>query len=84
MEIDLGAFFEALVAGFGEEFGDVEADLSQEEIPIPEGIGMDIFMFVRGDRMLMLMVMWPLGENPGVDARELADAMDDRAAAAFQ
>lgn len=83
MEIDLGAFFDALIAGFGEEFGDIETDLSEEEMQMPDGIGMDIYMFVRGERMLMLMVMWPLGEDPGVDARELADTMDDRAAAAF-
>ncbi len=83
MEIDLGAFSDTLIAGFGEEFGDVETDLSGEEMQVPDGIGMDIYMFVRGERMLMLMVMWPLDEDPGVDARELADTMDGRAAAAF-
>jgi hypothetical protein len=83
MEIDLAGLFDALLSDFGEEFGAVDAELSQEEIPIPDGIGMDAYMFVRGERMLMLMVMWPLGENPGVDARELADTMDGRAAAAF-
>jgi hypothetical protein len=83
MEINFGEFFEALASDFGEEFGDFEAELSPEEIPFPDGIGMDVYMFVRGERMLMLMVMWPLGENPGVNARELADTMNTRAAVAF-
>lgn len=83
MEINFGDFFEALASDFGEEWGGLDAELSQEEIPMPEGIGMDMYMFVRGERMLMLVVMWPLGENPGVNARELAGMMDARAAAVF-
>jgi hypothetical protein len=83
MEINFGDLFESLSFDLGDDLGEFDAEFSQEEIPMPDGIGMDVYMFVRGERMLMLVVMWPLGEDPGVNARELADTMNTRAAAAF-
>ena len=43
------------------------------------GIAMDVYMFTRGERVLMLMVMWPAGEQPNVDGLALARIMDERA-----
>ena len=43
------------------------------------GIAMDVYMFTRGERVLMLMVMWPAGEQPNVDGLALAKVMDGRA-----
>ena len=65
MEIDFGAFFSA--------FGAPEDD------EIPAGIAMDMYAFVVGDRMLMVMVMWPMGEQQGADGRVLAEIMASRA-----
>ena len=42
-----------------------------------------MYMFLRGDRALMIMVMWPANQQPGVDGRALAETMDGKAAAAF-
>ncbi len=47
---------------------------------MPGGIAWDMYVFVRGERMLMVMVMWP-SDEAGVDARALAEIMDARAAA---
>jgi hypothetical protein len=42
-----------------------------------------MYVFVRGERVLMVMSMWP-GEGPApVDALDLAELMDGRAEAAF-
>jgi hypothetical protein len=43
------------------------------------GIAMDAYMFKRGGRVLMLVVMWPAGEQPDVDGLALAEVMDARA-----
>jgi hypothetical protein len=43
------------------------------------GIAMDVYMFTRGERVLMLMVMWPAGGQPSVDGLALAEIMDGRA-----
>lgn len=43
--------------------------------PFAGGIAMDMFAFGEGDRMMMLMVMWPAGQSSGVDARDLAGRM---------
>ncbi len=66
---------------FGDLFGALGAP--EEDNPFAEGIAMEMYVFLRGERMLMLMVMWPTGESPGVDARDLAEIMDARAADAF-
>ncbi|MCI0777095.1 MAG: hypothetical protein J4N95_02850 [Chloroflexi bacterium] len=65
MEIDFGAFFSA--------FGAPEDD------EMPAGIAMDMYAFAVGDRVLMVMVMWPIGEPPGADGRSLAEIMASRA-----
>ena len=46
--------------------------------PFAGGIAWDMYVFVRGDRMLMLMVIWPPDLPSGVDARALAEIMDAR------
>ena len=51
-----------------------------EDDSMPDGIAWDMYAFVRGDRMLMVMVMWPSDGAAGADARALADIMDARAA----
>jgi hypothetical protein len=76
MSMDL----EALAEGFGAEMDEAippEADV------LSEGIGFDMYVFARGDHMLMLMVMWPGGGPAPLDARELAEVMDGRAESAF-
>ncbi len=65
MELDFGAFFSA--------FGAPEEDEG------PAGIAMDMYAFVVGDRVLMVMVMWPMGEPQEVDGRSLAEIMESRA-----
>ena len=40
---------------------------------------MDMYAFAAGDRVLVVMVMWPTDESPGVDARALAEVMESRA-----
>ena len=40
-------------------------------------------MFLRGERVLMTMVMWPIEQQPGADERSLAETMDGKAAASF-
>lgn len=47
--------------------------------PFSNGIAWDMYMFLSGDRMLMLMVAWPPDLPSGVDARALAEIMDVRA-----
>jgi hypothetical protein len=65
MELDFGAFFSA--------FGAPEEDEG------PAGIAMDMYAFAVGNRVLMTMVMWPMGESLGVDGRSLAEIMASRA-----
>ena len=86
MEMDFSGLFDAfeLPDGgnlFGGELQDIE--LGEEEGLILGGITMEIYSFLHGDRMLMVMVMWPTDEAPGVDGRELAEVMDAKASAAF-
>ncbi len=64
MEMDFGA----LLSAFG----------APEEEGVPTGIIMDMYAFVVGDQVLMVMVMWPTGESPGVDAHALAETMESR------
>ena len=64
MELDFGAFFSA--------FGAPEEDEG------PTGIAMDMYAFAVGDRVLMVMVMWPMGEPQEADGRNLAEIMAAR------
>jgi hypothetical protein len=50
---------------------------------LKDGLAFDMYVFVRGDHMLMVMSMWPGGGPAPVDARALAEVMDGRAATAF-
>jgi hypothetical protein len=43
------------------------------------GIAMDVYMFKAGDRILMVVTMWPASDAPNVDALALAEIMDGRA-----
>lgn len=65
MTMDFGELFST----FGASTGDVGFS----------GLSMDMYGFVVGDRMLMVMVMSPSGDSPGVNARHLADIMNSRA-----
>jgi hypothetical protein len=65
---------------FAQEFG---ASMPPEADFLKEGLAFDMYVFVRGDHMLMVMSMWPGGGSAPVDARALAEVMDGRAAAAF-
>jgi hypothetical protein len=50
---------------------------------LKDGIAFDMYVFVRGDHLLMVVSMWP-GSGPApVDARNLAEVMDGRAGASF-
>ncbi len=62
---------------FGALFGELE--LPAADAPF-DAIAWDMYMFVRGERMLMVMVMWPAERPSGVDGRVLAEAMDAKAA----
>jgi len=60
------------------------AFVSQDEADsLDAGISMDMYLIPRGERVLMLMVMWPSSEPSGVDGRSLAETMDERAASVF-
>ncbi len=65
---------------FAQEFG---ASMPPEANFLKEGLAFDMYVFGRGDHMLMVMSMWPGGGSAPVDARALAEVMDARAAAAF-
>lgn len=93
-ELGFGELHLLDAAGLGEggvgihmtlDFGGLLGDFASldEESPPDVGISMDMYLIPRGDRMLMLMVMWPAGEPSGVDSRALVEIMDGRAAAAF-
>ena len=69
MEMDFGAIFGV--------FG------MPEDEEGPTGIAFDTYMFFRGEHMLMVMVMSPNDGDTGVDARDLADLLDDKAEDAF-
>jgi hypothetical protein len=50
---------------------------------LKDGIAFDMYVFARGDHLLMVMSMWPGSGQAPVDARALAEVMDDRAGGAF-
>lgn len=65
-------------------------DMEEWGVPVPpdaqflrEGMAFDMYVFLRGDHVLMVMSMWP-GSGPApVDAAGLAEVMDGRAGGAF-
>ena len=42
---------------------------------------MDMYGFMRGEIVLMVMVMWPIDSSSSVDALDLAETMAARAGA---
>jgi hypothetical protein len=72
MTMDLGQL--------AQQFG---ASMPPEAQFLKEGLGFDMYVFGRGDHMLMVMSMWPGAGPAPVDARALAEVMDARAAGAF-
>lgn len=64
-----------MVMDFGELLGAFGAP-SDESNPFAGGIAMDMYMFGRGDRMLMLMVMAPAEGGSDIDGKALAETMD--------
>ena len=73
-----GMHMEMDFAGLLEAFA-----VPEEENPFDAGIAMDMYMFLRGERVLMTMAMRPADQQPGADGRSLAETMDGKAAAAF-
>ena len=72
MTMDLGQL--------GQEFG---ASVPPEAEFLKEGLAFDMYVFGRGDHVLMVMSMWP-GDGPApLDVRALAEVMDTRAETAF-
>jgi hypothetical protein len=72
MTMDLGQL--------AQEFG---ASMPPEAEFMKEGLAFDMYVFGRGDHMLMVMSMWPGAGPAPIDARALAELMDTRAGAAF-
>lgn len=71
---------EAIAEGFGAE---MDEDMPPEADFLKEGIAFDMYVFARGDHMLMVMSMSP-GDGPApLDIRALAEVMDTRAETAF-
>jgi len=63
------------VMDMGSALGGLGAEMGAYE----GGIAFDMYMFKRGERILMVMVMWPAGEQPNADGLALAEIMDGRA-----
>ena len=70
MAMDFGGLMDAFGAPEGEN-------------PFAGGLAIDMYIFLRGDHMLMVMVMWPGSESSGVDSRGLAEALDANASGVF-
>jgi hypothetical protein len=65
---------------FTQDFG---ASTPPEAEFLKDGLAFDMYVFGRGDHLLMVMSMWPGGGTAPLDARALAEVMDERAGAAF-
>jgi hypothetical protein len=72
MTVDLGQF--------AQQFG---GSMPPEADFLKEGLAFDMYVFVRGDHILMVMDMWPADGPAPVDARGLGEVMDARAATTF-
>jgi len=66
MAMDFGGMFD--------QFG-----LPASEAPPFDAIALEMYAFARGERMYMVMVMWPDDADPGLDSRSLADAVNAKA-----
>lgn len=67
-----------MVMDFGAMLGQFGAS-SPGAMPWGSGLAADMYMFVRGTRMMMVMVMWPDGQAPTAEGAALARVMDGRA-----
>lgn len=67
MVIDMGA----LIDMFGPE--------TPEPNPFDGGIAYDMYLFLRGDQLFVVMVIWPADHPSGVDSRSLAETLDAKA-----
>jgi hypothetical protein len=74
MGMHMAMDFGGLMSAFGAPEG---------ENPFAGGLAIDMYIFLRGDHMLMAMVMWPAAESSGVDSRGLAEALDANASGIF-
>jgi hypothetical protein len=54
-----------------------------EPNPFAAGMAIDMYMFLRGERALMLGTIWPADQASSLDSRSLAEVMDVRAIEAF-
>ena len=63
--------------------GLLEAFGAQGDNPFGSGLAIDVYMFLRGDHMLMTMVMAPADQSSGIDSHALADALDANASGVF-
>lgn len=75
-------------AGFGMHMAMTFEGLYFEQVPSDNPFGdevaFDAYLFVRGDQVLMLTVMWPDADAAApVDAYALAEVMDGRAESAY-
>ena len=66
MAMDFGGLFS--------QFG-----LPAGEAPPFDAIALEMYACARGERMYMVMVVWPDDADPGVDSRALADAVNAKA-----
>jgi hypothetical protein len=62
-----------MVMDFGDMLGGFGA--TGEDNPFANGVAVDMYMFGRGETMLMVMVMEP-ADGSGIDGKALAEAMD--------
>ena len=61
-------------AGLFEQF---QIPAGEEQVTPPfDSIVFEMYAFARGERMYMVMLMWPDNADPGVDSRSLADAVN--------
>jgi hypothetical protein len=66
-----GIHMEMDLAQMGDAFG-------SPPVGMPAELGTDMYMFFEGDYMQMVMVMYPVSEGSDVDARSLAEVLDNR------
>jgi hypothetical protein len=65
---------------FTQEFS---ASMPPEADFLKDGLAFDMYVFARGDHLLMVMSMWPGAGPAPVDARPPAEVMDARASGTF-
>ena len=69
MAMDFAGLFDQLAIPGGEE----------QVTPPFDSITFEIYAFAKGERVYMVMVIWPGDTDPGVNSRSLADTVDAKA-----